>query len=69
MTNSELLKAAINECGLKLRYIATRLNISYQAFLNKMNNSSEFKASEITILCELLKLDNRQKEDIFFSKM
>ena len=67
MTNSKLLKMAIDKSGYRLRFIAKQLSISYQAFLNKINNSSEFKASEIATLCNLLKIDNKAKERIFFA--
>ena len=67
MTNTLLLDEKINESGLKLRFIATKIGITYQAFLNKRNNESEFKAPEIQILCELLGLSLQDKEDIFFA--
>ena len=66
MTNSDLLKKAIDDSGYKLRYIAKQLGISYQALLNKINNDSGFKAGEIQVLCDLLKIDIQNKEQIFF---
>jgi len=68
MTNVALLREKINESGFKLRFIATKLGITYQGFLNKCNNDSEFKASEIQILCKLLSLSLQDKEDIFFAQ-
>lgn len=66
MTNSELLKSAINNSGFTMIYIAKQLKISYQTFYNKINNKSEFKASEIILLCSLLNLEFRKRENIFF---
>jgi hypothetical protein len=33
-----------------------------------VNNKSEFKASEMTTLCKLLKINAKDKEAIFFAK-
>lgn len=69
MTNSQLLKIEINESGYKVCFVAKQLNIGYQALLNKINNLSEFKASEISILCELLNINIESRENIFFTKL
>ena len=67
MTNSELLRETIDESGYKLRFIAKQLTISYQALLNKLNNDTEFKVSEVSTLCKLLSIDNEKREVIFFT--
>lgn len=67
MTNTELLKAKIDESGYKLKYIASRLGITYYGFLKKVNNDTEFKASEIQALCDLLNISGEEKERIFFA--
>lgn len=67
MTDTKLLRNKIDESGYKLRFIAKKLGITYQGFLNKITNESEFKASEIQTLCELLNIDIQQKEVIFFT--
>lgn len=66
MTNTKLLRDKIKESGYKLYYIAERLNISYQCLLNKMNNKTEMKAAEISVLCQILKISKKEKEAIFF---
>jgi hypothetical protein len=66
MTNSNLLKEKIEESGYKLTFIAKKLDISYQGFLNKMNNETEFKATEIKILCDLLNIETEEMYKIFF---
>lgn len=66
MTNVEKLKEKINESGYKLTFIASKVGLTYQGFLNKVNGESEFKASEIKSLCELLHIDIQEKEAIFF---
>ena len=47
MTNTTMLRSKIEEPGYKLRFIAKQLGITYQGFLKKINNETEFKASEI----------------------
>lgn len=67
MTNTELLRKKIDDSGYKLRFIAEKIGITYQGFLKKINNETEFKATEIQVLCDLLKIDMQEKEEIFFA--
>lgn len=66
MTDTALLKQKIEESGYKLKFIAQRLELTYQGFLKKINNESEFKASEISVLAELLRLSDKERDNIFF---
>ncbi|MBR3552511.1 MAG: DUF739 family protein [Clostridia bacterium] len=63
-TNTNLLKGKMAEKGFSQILLAEKLGISYQAFNNKLHNKSEFKASEIQMLCDLLCLEN--KDAYFF---
>lgn len=67
MTNTALLNDKIEQSGYRRRFIAAEINLSYQAFLNKVNNESEFKISEVKGLCSLLKISKTEREQIFFS--
>lgn len=67
MTNTNLLRKKVDESGYKLRFIASKLGITYQGFLKKINNETEFKASEMQILRELLNLTDSEFEQIFFT--
>lgn len=69
MTNTELLEKKIADSGYKRNYIAKAIGLkSAYGLANKINNKSEFKASEINALCELLKIDSiEEKEAIFFA--
>ena len=69
MTNAVLLRAKIDDSGLKMRFIASKIGIAYQDFLNKMNNKSEFRAGEIQSLCKLLGINKEEKEDVFFASL
>mgnify|MGYP002520017536 CR=1 FL=1 len=60
------LRAEIARANIKHKVIAETLGISKQAFLNKMNGNSEFKASEIRTLAEMLNLPLEKVSYIFF---
>lgn len=67
MTNTEELKKAIDDRGLKLEFICDRMGISYATLRRKINNESEFTASEITNLANLLNLTGDERDHIFFA--
>ena len=67
MTNTKLLEDAIERSGLKKGYIAERLGVSRGGLTNLCNNRAEFKASQIQVLCDLLKLTDEQRNAIFFA--
>ena len=66
MTNTELLNETIKESCLKRYALAEQMDLTYQGLLNKINNVSEFKASEIKKLSEILGIDHELRERIFF---
>lgn len=68
MTNQEKLQAYIKKSGLKRGYIAEKLGITTYGLSMKITNKSEFKASEIDILCELLHIDVTDRMAIFFAR-
>jgi hypothetical protein len=68
MTNTSLLVQYIEKSGYKKSFIAEKLGLTAYGFTLKVNNKSEFKASEMTILCKLLKINAKDKEAIFFAK-
>lgn len=68
MTNTELLKKAIRDSGIKVGRLLVLTNIkSYATFKGRMNNETEFTASEIQALSEALQLTVEQREQIFFA--
>lgn len=68
MTNKDLLERYIEKSGYKKSFIAKKLGITSYGFLLKINNKSEFKASEIKILCTLLNIGIADSMAIFFAK-
>ena len=68
MTNTMLLNKKIDDSGYKRIYIAKAIGLkSAYGLAKKIRNETEFKASEINALCELLKIDSEEKEAIFFA--
>ena len=62
MTDTIALREKIKESGYKLVFIANKIGLTYQGFLKKLNNDSEFKANEIQGLCDLLRIDTGEKD-------
>ena len=68
MTNSKELLKVISASGLKKKWIASKVGLSYFGLQKKINNESEFKASEIMTLCEILHIESAQRRsEIFFA--
>ena len=68
MVNYTLLSETINDSGLRIEYIANRLGITVQAFRLKRLGMNEFTLKEITALQDVLHLDKRRFNSIFFAK-
>jgi hypothetical protein len=68
MTNTKLLNEKIVESGLKRKFIAEKLGLSTYGLQRKIENVTEFKASEISALCDVLDIKTvTEKEKIFFA--
>lgn len=67
MTDSTRLKDLVKSSGLKKKFIAEKLGLSYQGYLKKENGDSDFMATEISILKDLLRLTNKEVSEIFLS--
>lgn len=68
MTDTKLLRERIEKLGYKYAMLAEKLDLTYQGFLNKIENNREFKASEIEALRILLGLTDEERDEIFFAK-
>ena len=67
MTNSRKFRDAVNRAGLKYNYLAKQLDITPFGLQKKIDNMSEFKASEIHKLSKLLNLTDGERNQIFFA--
>ena len=68
MTDSSMLSEAISESGITITAISKKLGITREAFYKKLNNETEFKASEIASMKNILGLSNKKRDAIFFAK-
>ena len=66
--DTELLDKYIENSGLKLGYIIEKLGISRQAFDRKRKGLVAFRAAEVYVLCDLLKISEEDKPKIFCFK-
>ena len=69
MTNVKLLKDKIEGSGLRMRFIAKKMGMSYPTFLATVNGEREFKQSEIVDMCDILRIPTAEREPIFFATM
>lgn len=67
MTDKLKLEIAIKKAGLTKREVSKRLSLSEMGFYQKINNITEFKASEIDALVNMLAIKDIKK--IFFAKI
>lgn len=68
MTDTEKLKKVILQSGIKYGFLASFLKISRAALWMKINNESEFKASEVAAISALLNLSTAERDEIFFAQ-
>ena len=64
--NSELLDKKIEESGLKVSFIIDKLGISNNGFYKKKNGVTPFRASEVYVLCDLLKITDENEKKLIF---
>lgn len=67
MTDTIKLKMAITRSGITKKKVAEKLGLSDMGLYKKINNVSEFKASEISVLQEMLHLTQLERDNIFFA--
>lgn len=70
MTNTALLESIIAGSGLKKNYIAKVIGVTPETLIRKIKNASEFKASEIDKMCQILGIsDPEMREAVFFDPL
>lgn len=68
MTDSKAFRSAVTYRGLKYKALAAVLGITPYGLQKKIDNQSEFKASEIVKLTAALQLSERERDKIFFCR-
>ena len=67
MTDTKLLREALESRGLIYKYIAEELGITPYGLQKKIENESDFKAKEILALTRILGLSRKERDRIFFA--
>ena len=67
MTDSTLLNEEIVDSGITITAIARKLGITREGLYKKINNETEFKASEILSMQKILNWTNKKRDSIFFA--
>lgn len=63
--DTQLLNEYIEKSGLKIGFIVDKLGISRQIFDRKRKGEVTFRAPEVYVLCDLLKIPDNVKPKIF----
>ncbi len=66
MVNLSLLEKRMKDSGMTIVAIAEKAGILRETLYNKLKGLSEFKASEITALSNVLNLSSKERDKIFF---
>ena len=64
--NTGKLRVAIDESGMTITALAKKMGISRESLHNKINRKTEFTASEIGVVSDLLRLTSESRDAIFF---
>jgi len=68
LTDVKKLRKKIDQSGYKISFLAAQLGLTPQGLHLKLNNTNQFKATEIKTLCDLLKItDADEMKAIFFA--
>ena len=68
MTDTTTLRSIIANSGLKYKAIAEIMGLTPYSLQMKIDNETEFKASEIDTLANTLGMDMQQRDSIFFAR-
>lgn len=68
MTNSKLFREKVESLGITYTYLAEKTGITRESLYGKVQNKTEFKASEILNISKVLQLEQKEINDIFFNQ-
>lgn len=64
----DLLEQAIENSGLRRRYIVEQLDMAYASFNSKLSGKVEWKTPEVHKLCKILHINKTDMLRIFFAE-
>lgn len=65
----EMLNKVIDESGFKRSFIAQKIGLSPKIFHDRTSGVTEWKTKEVVAFCNLLGLNRKQRDAIFFIGM
>lgn len=68
MTDFELLREKMTDSGMTVTAIARKSGILRETLYNRLNGKSEFSASEIVSLTNVLHMSKEERDEIFFGE-
>lgn len=68
MVDFEKLNGAIEQSGMKVSAISKKVGINRTSLYNKISGKTEFSASEIESISDVLRLSVKERNEIFFAK-
>lgn len=69
MTDSHALRKWISDHGYKLKYVAEKLGLTPFGLMKKIDNTTQFKVSEIAAFVSELGMTTAERDAIFFAGM
>lgn len=68
MVDFEKLNCAIEKSGMKISAISDKIGVNRTTLYNKISGKTEFNASEIESISDVLRLSAKDRNEIFFAK-
>lgn len=68
MTNTSKLREALKSRGISFAFIAEKIGMTRQGFVKKLSDGSDFKAYQMYIIKDLLRLTDEEARDIFYTQ-
>lgn len=68
MVDFDLLNQKIRDSGMTIVAIAAKSGILRETLYNRLNGATEFKASEILRISNVLRLSKEERDKIFFAE-
>ncbi len=65
MVNLSLLKRYIEYSGIKLSVLSIKIGVSRTTLWSRLNGRSEFTSEEIKDICKVLRLNEKERQNIF----
>ena len=69
MINTKLLEDKIRESGIKKKFLAEKLGMSRQTLNASISNKTEFKVSHVPVICDVLGIEDHERDRIFFAHL